>query len=215
MAYHRPSEWSRSHQSSNEDQIGVVEIAKLALLFVLFAACAASWFVDPMAPTNSGPAGYLGLPMDFGIKIREIHCSSVETSLKACRKARPAPKDEPQGWLDEVAAKGETRSEHGGWGDLFRKAGQMAEDREKGSSQSSGCEPEASRAEICRQASRSARERVQLECIGEVTAHWECAQSTEGQSGGSCPKEMAAVHDCANLIIGREMRHFPPAKRAP
>jgi hypothetical protein len=174
--YFRQGEWStRGAESvgSSGGGAGALEAGKVVILAFLCLACGASWFVDPFAPTNSGPAGYLGLPFDTGgLPVRDRFCKPLERAAQLCRKEHPAPppkSDAEKGWVERLAEKGGHKqaagsSSNSGWQAILSRAGALASD----SGEADGCASAKVRAGACGQAARVARETVQLRCSSEV-----------------------------------------------
>ena len=182
--YYRQGEWStRGADGSGSSASGsraasVLEVGKVTLFVCLFLACGASWFVDPFAPTNSGPAGYLGLPLDSGgVLVRELYCKPLDHEAQICRKEHPAPppkRDEEKSWIEQLAEKGghkEAASDSGssGWQSILQLGSSFVSS--SSSSSSDACAAAKARASACSQAARKARETVQLWCSSEVSAH--------------------------------------------
>jgi len=182
--YYRQGEWSTRGAdgtgtlASSSRAASVLEVGKITLLACLFLVCGASWFVDPFAPTNSGPAGYLGLPFDAGgLAARELYCKPLDREAQLCRKEHPAPppkRDDEKSWLEQLAEKGGHKeavsgSGSSGWQSLLQLGSGLVSSSSSSSSSDDACAQAKERASACGQAARKARETVQLWCSSEVS----------------------------------------------
>ena len=189
--------WALPGDGADRGPLPAPELLKLMFLCVLLVLCGASWFSDPWSPTNSGPAGYLGLGLDFqtGPMLREC-CKRHSDKLIACRKEHPDVTPEIKDKEEGAAAS------EGGWKGFLLQAGRMADTQKVHGSDSTPapCADEKATVEQCRQASRNAKDVVQLRCVSEVrgmslacrlafrikflplavllqaTSYWECSQ---------------------------------------
>lgn len=179
-------QWS-SPTTQTPERFSLIDLSRILLLATLLSVCCASWWFDPLAPVNTGPAGYLGIPLEFSFNIREV-CKMHEVKLASCKRSSPTIKpneiDAPKGWVDSLVEKAEqqrgaSESQSGSFGSLLRRAGGM--DADQPSSPRRDGEAECSEfkfiVDSCRAAARDAKEKAQLRCTSEVAAHWTCLQA--------------------------------------
>lgn len=198
--------WALPGDGADRGPLPAPELLKLMFLCVLLVLCGASWFSDPWSPTNSGPAGYLGLGLDFqtGPMLREC-CKRHSDKLIACRKEHPDVTPEIKDKEEGAAAS------EGGWKGFLLQAGRMADTQKVHGSDSTPapCADEKATVEQCRQASRNAKDVVQLRCVSEATSYWECSQQpTVSVGSDKCKDKHGKMLACAKRVAAWEMRRF-------
>lgn len=152
--------------------VKLIEYIKVLSLLAILVICTASWFVDPFAPVGSGPRGYLGISFDAGFNLNNL-CKPIATKAEECRMkaTRGATASKPINDSAEAASFG--------WVSFLRKVQNIAEqqDNQKQSQYPSECIELTSKTTECRQKARTTKEQIQLRCVPQITAQWECKNS--------------------------------------
>lgn len=152
--------------------VKLVEYIKVASLLAILVICAASWFIDPFAPTGSGPRGYLGINFDTGFNLNKL-CQPIAKEADDCR----AKFKKPQVLLVD------SDTATSGWMSFLNKARGMEEEKTREQSQyPAQCTQLTAKVNECRQQSRTTKEQIQLRCIPQITAQWECKNSGVSRS---------------------------------
>jgi len=219
------ADWSERSNTQMPDRMPLIDVIRTLALALLISVCCASWWFDPLSPQNTGPAGYLGIPLDFSFNFREP-CRVYDAKFTSCRREHPVASNEanePKGWLEDIVQKAQqqqrssAQNSGGGFSGLLRKAGGMVE--VGSSSLATGISVECGelkvRGDSCNQAARGAKEKAQLRCANEVTAHWTCLQLTtavedkqKGKKSSVCPLENELMNVCARKVFEYEMDLF-------
>jgi len=166
--------------------VSCFEGVRVALLVGAYLFCALSFYCDPLAPTNSGPAGYLGLSIDHGLSIRKL-CKTFNVELQQC--------------LSAATETDNTLIDSG----IFQKAATLAKERSRGGK--NRCAVVATKAEECNVKATTTALKIRIVCRNEVTSHWECIQNCHGDQL-CCQDEMKIVKDCSQRVANSEMRDF-------
>ena len=187
------------------------EYWKLALLAGCLLLCLVSYFVDPLALGAGDAAGArpatLGVNVPLGINLREP-CKPAVAAEQDCRKGQQQQQQQ-QGRQGADAAGG-----GGGFFEMARQAGAMADERAKAANPSAAgtpCASERGRADECRSAAQSAREKIQLRCNSQMAAAWDCEHADMpglAKTEGRCADELGRVTACAQGIFESSMRRF-------
>lgn len=172
----RTPDWSRHNLERDGPQYypRPVEFIKLFSLICVIVICGVSFFYDPFAPTNSGPAGFLGIRIDFGINLKD-QCQHIDNHFKNCQKSSPSDEDRDRqsSWVGYFfGEKANEIDSTNDWFKVFRQASETANKNKlvnlgQGSSLTD-CNEFKKELDECRAVARSTIEMIRLKCYDEV-----------------------------------------------
>ena len=178
------------------------EYWKLAVLGVALLLCLASYF------TGTEHHNPLNINVPLGINLR-LPCKPAIEAEAECRKGHQQEQQQQRVGGQEKAGGGD-----GGFFAMVREAGAMAEERAKAADPSatgSPCATERARADDCKAAAQTAREKIQLRCNAHMADAWSCEHADtpgEAKKEGRCAGELERVAACARSIHESSMRRY-------
>mmetsp|Transcript_10498 Transcript_10498/g.12770 ORF Transcript_10498/g.12770 Transcript_10498/m.12770 type:complete len:169 (+) Transcript_10498:76-582(+) len=164
----------------------LIDQIKVFLLVGILSICGLSWFIDPWAPSDSGPRGYLGINFNTGFNLNQI-CKKIDTKCES---------------KNEKGINSKPEELKGSWDKFLRKANEIAEHKEE-SNENSECIRGKQKADRCRQMAHNTKEKIQLWCQTEILHQFQCLK--DGATQQVCDE---GVSNCAKKVAAWNMREF-------